>query len=197
MSFLTNILYWIAMAFLMPVVVLLVVAFVWSLFMLGGFYGVYMERLKFKRDIGQVLSDLRDKNIPEFQFPESINGNRRFMACLKEAVTLKWHPVHVEKILADFEVKGEKELEASKILIRIGPMLGLMGTLIPLGPALVGLASGDIGTMAINMQVAFSTTVVGIFCGAIGFVTHLVKKRWFVEDINNLQYIFNLARKEG
>ena len=78
-------------------------------------------------------------------------------------------------------------------LMRIGPMLGLMGTLIPMGPALVSLASGDIASMAMNMQVAFATTVVGIFCGGIGFVVQMVTKRWFVEDVHWLQYFFDLA----
>ncbi len=73
-------------------------------------------------------------------------------------------------------------------------MLGLMGTLIPMGPALVGLASGDIATMAQNMQVAFATTVVGIFVGGIGYVTQLVKQRWFVEDLNNLEFISKLIK---
>jgi biopolymer transport protein ExbB/TolQ len=67
-------------------------------------------------------------------------------------------------------------------------MLGLMGTLIPMGPALVALANGNISSMAMNMQVAFSTTVLGIFIGAIGFVTHSVKSRWHNEEIANLQY---------
>ena len=53
----------------------------------------------------------------------------------------------------------------------MGPVLGLMGTLIPMGPALVGLSSGDIASMAYNMQVAFATTVVGLVIGAIGTLT--------------------------
>ena len=38
------------------------------------------------------------------------------------------------------------------LLTRVGPMLGLMGTLIPLGPALAGLAAGDMQGMALADQ---------------------------------------------
>jgi biopolymer transport protein ExbB/TolQ len=73
-------------------------------------------------------------------------------------------------------------------------MLGLMGTLIPMGPALVGLAAGDIESMALNMQVAFSTTVVGLFTGAIGFIIQLFRQRWYREDGELLQYLLDLSR---
>ena len=90
-----------------------------------------------------------------------------------------------------------KELGQSKLLVKIGPMLGLMGTLIPMGPALVGLATGDIGSMAYNMQVAFATTVVGIVIGAIGFITLQVKQRWVADDMNILEYVVeSLNEKE-
>ncbi len=82
---------------------------------------------------------------------------------------------HVERLLSEFEVAADKDLSTSKTLTKMGPMLGLMGTLIPMGPALVGLAAGDISSMAYNMQVAFATTVVGLFASGIGFVTQQVK----------------------
>ena len=71
-------------------------------------------------------------------------------------------------------------------------MLGLMGTLIPMGPALVGLSTGDIASMAYNMQVAFATTVVGLFSAAIGFITSQVKQRWYLKDLTNLEYVAEL-----
>lgn len=74
----------------------------------------------------------------------------------------------------------------------MGPMLGLMGTLIPMGPALVGLSTGDISSMAYNMQVAFATTVVGLFSAAIGFVTLQVKQRWYLQDMVHLEFVAEL-----
>jgi len=75
-------------------------------------------------------------------------------------------------------------------------MLGLMGTLIPMGPALVGLSTGDIASMAYNMQVAFATTVVGLFAAAIGFITQQVKQRWFLQDMANLEFVAELLNEK-
>lgn len=99
---------------------------------------------------------------------------------------------HLQKLLADFDIAAAKDLATSKTLSKMGPMLGLMGTLIPMGPALVGLAAGDIGSMAYNMQVAFATTVVGLFSAAIGFITGQVKSRWYQHDSVNLQFLADL-----
>ena len=78
---------------------------------------------------------------------------------------------------------------------RLGPILGLMGTLIPMGPALAGLASGDIASMAYNMQIAFATTVVGLVAGAVGFLTQQVKQRWYLQDMTNLEFIAELLNE--
>jgi biopolymer transport protein ExbB/TolQ len=69
-----------------------------------------------------------------------------------------------------------------------------MGTLIPMGPALVGLASGDIASMAYNMQVAFATTVIGLVVSAIGFITQQARERWYVRDLSLLEYVAELVK---
>ncbi|MDE6307409.1 MAG: MotA/TolQ/ExbB proton channel family protein, partial [Bacteroidales bacterium] len=73
--------------------------------------------------------------------------------------------------------------------VKIGPILGLMGTLIPMGPALLGLATGDVASMASNMQVAFATTVVGLIIGAVGFITLQARQRWVAGEMNLLTYV--------
>jgi biopolymer transport protein ExbB/TolQ len=88
-------------------------------------------------------------------------------------------------------------LEKPKIMMRSGPMLGLMGTLIPMGPALSGLASGDIESMAMNMQIAFATTVIGIFIGLVGFIVLEIQKRWATEDFAELEYFFQLFSEKS
>ena len=98
----------------------------------------------------------------------------------------------VNRLLNDFEIEADKDLAVSKTLAKLGPMLGLMGTLIPMGPALVGLSTGDIASMAYNMQVAFATTVVGLFSSAIGFMTLQVKQRWYVREMADLEYVASL-----
>ena len=96
-----------------------------------------------------------------------------------------------------FENEAEKDVSLSKLLAKMGPVLGLIGTLIAMSPALVGLSTGDIAGMAYNMQVVFATTVVGLVVSAIGLVTLQFKQRWYAKDVNNLDYVSRiLTQKE-
>ena len=100
-----------------------------------------------------------------------------------------------QRLLSDFEIEADKDLAVSTTLGKMGPMLGLMGTLIPMGPALVGPSTGDIASMAYNMQVAFATTVVGRFVAAIGLVTRQVKQRWYLQEMTDLEFVAELLNE--
>ena len=193
MTDVTNILYWISTGLLIPTVALLLISFVRCLLLLGGFFGMFINRLKYQK-IQQPIIDTLQHNLAKISELQALKGNRNFTTALDRLVEGIESKAVQEKVLADYEITAEKDLSTSKSLSKVGPMLGLMGTLIPMGPALVGLASGDIASMAQNMQVAFATTVVGIFVGGIGYVTQLVKQRWFVEDLNNLELISKLIK---
>lgn len=142
------------------------------------------------------IQQMENGGIGVVSFFKEINHHTDMQAALDKAQSHNWNPTRTSKAMGDFEMLADKQLEKTKILMRIGPMLGLMGTLIPMGPALVGLATGDIASMAMNMQVAFSTTVIGVFMGGVGFVINAVRKRWFTEDFYQLQFIFDLADDE-
>ncbi len=71
-----------------------------------------------------------------------------------------------------------------------------MGILFLMGPALVGLSTGDISSMAYNMQVAFATTVVGLVVSAIGFLTQMVKQRWAVKNLTILEYLADVVKQQ-
>jgi hypothetical protein len=97
--------------------------------------------------------------------------------------------VRLEKLLQDINFEMTKKLERSRFVARVGPMFGLMGTLIPMGPALLGLSAGDIDTLANNLIIAFGTTVVGLMAGAIGFMVATVRTRWYKHDISDIEYL--------
>lgn len=190
----TNVLFWISTGLLVPVVVVLLIVFVRSLLMMGNFIGMYISRIKYQKIFNEYLEGIRngEKKIEELSL---IKGNAKLKIALK-SVFASTNKVYADKTLLDFENDCEKDLASSKSISKLGPMLGLMGTLIPMGPALVGLAAGDISSMAENMQVAFSTTVIGLFAGALGYMLQLIKQRWYVEDLNNLEFVFNVKYQE-
>lgn len=195
MELISNMLFWLSNGMLIPDIIFLLFFFVKALLMIGGFYGTYIARtkinVKLNREIGKT-------GVEEFldTLPEG-NGKSKLLEYLRKIKAAPQDRALREKLLGDYEIAADKELGQSKLLVKIGPMLGLMGTLIPMGPALVGLATGDIGSMAYNMQVAFATTVVGIVIGAIGFITLQVKQRWVADDMNILEYVVeSLNEKE-
>jgi biopolymer transport protein ExbB/TolQ len=101
------------------------------------------------------------------------------------------------KLLQEYEFYTVKRLERTRILVRVGPMLGLMGTLIPLAPALVGLAQGDTQQLADNLVLAFSVTVVGLLIGGIAFAVSIVRDRIYSQDISDLEYLLELLEGGG
>ncbi len=187
MNSVTNILYWISTGLLIPVIALLLFGFIRSLMLLGGFFGMYINRLKYENKQQEFIDQIEHTDIVT-DVHQQLKGNKLFNTHVKRLLITKEDHI-IDHILSDFELASEKDLSNSKSLAKLGPMIGLMGTLIPMGPALVGLAQGDIASMAQNMQVAFSTTVVGLFAGAIGYVTQLVKQRWYIADLNKLEFI--------
>jgi biopolymer transport protein ExbB/TolQ len=93
------------------------------------------------------------------------------------------------KILADFDLQSLRKLERTRMMVRFGPALGLMGTLIPLSPALEGLANGNVKLLSENLRVAFSVTVLGLLIGAIAFAVSLVRDRLYAQDLSDLEYV--------
>ncbi|TNE71223.1 MotA/TolQ/ExbB proton channel family protein [bacterium] len=185
MNELTGLLYWISTGLLIPVIIVLLFFFIRILLSAGGFISQFIQRLNYDKTLNTWLKAKNYENVPD-----SIQKQNAFLYPFLVDITQPLKQTSErEKTISDFEIEADKELSKVKMPARLGPMLGLMGTLIPMGPALVGLASGDIAGMAQNMQVAFSTTVVGIVIGALGFVLQLIKTRWFAQDVSTLEFL--------
>jgi len=101
------------------------------------------------------------------------------------------------KILDDIQLTADRLVARLHLGIRLGPMLGLAGTLIPLGPSLKALAAGDTKALADGLVVAFATPVVGMLIGGLCFFMHSVRQRWYTQDINDLEFLFTHLRKES
>ncbi len=100
---------------------------------------------------------------------------------------------HLVKLLGEVEGQAARRLERTRMLVRFGPILGLMGTLIPISPALVGLAQGDVQTLSDNLVIAFSTTVVGLLIGGIGYGISTVRERVYTRDVSDIEYALEIA----
>jgi biopolymer transport protein ExbB/TolQ len=95
----------------------------------------------------------------------------------------------INKALADFDFDAQRRLARTRLLVRAGPALGLMGTLIPLSPALTGLANGNTRALSQNLRIAFSVTVIGLLIGAVAFGLSLTRDRLYGQDLSDLEYL--------
>lgn len=83
--------------------------------------------------------------------------------------------------------RARRRIDRADLLARVGPMLGLMGTLIPLGPGLAALGRGELDVLAQAVTVAFNTTVLGLLAGILGFVIGRLRRRWYDAAIARLE----------
>ena len=198
MESLIHTLSWISTALQVPVVVAILYLLARGLIALGDFFGRWSDRVRRAHATGLSTGALA--NVPAHELldllarasPRRADTLRQALEALRQAPTdITWH----ERVLTEFELAIDRRLALFRTMTRIGPLLGLMGTLIPLGPALVALAGGDIAVLARKMEVAFATTVVGLVIGAIGFLLHQAAQRWAMDDLSLLELVS--ARLQG
>ena len=194
MKYVSNVLFWISNGLLVPVVVGLLYFFVNSILLLGIFFNQYLTHSKQTKLLKKTLDSLRAYDMEKLTVEAGKLPQSNFTGFLHNIIEAP-SKAYSNRLLADYEVRADAELGKYKLLTKFGPILGLMGTLIPMGPALAGLATGDVASMAYNMQIAFATTVVGLFVGAIGYVLLQIKQRWFVADLADLEFIADLKEQ--
>lgn len=104
--------------------------------------------------------------------------------------------LRVGPMLSDLEIAAAGRL--ARMNAGLAPILGLMGTLIPMGPALIGLSTGNIDELARNLVVAFGTTVLGLFVGGMCYGLWLTRRQWYSRDLADIEYVFHcLHAAEG
>jgi biopolymer transport protein ExbB/TolQ len=132
------------------------------------------------KDISEIETIAKNAQIPKNQ--------KRVLVNIARSSELKKdsREALAEKLIENEEDIIEKKLQATDIVTKIGPTLGLMGTLIPMGPGLAALGSGDVTTLSNAIIVAFDTTVVGIGAGAVAYVVSKIRRRWYEQYLSNL-----------
>ena len=85
--------------------------------------------------------------------------------------------------VVELETLAVKRLEFARIATRVAPMLGLVATMIPMGPALKALADGQLADVSRSLMVAFSAVILALLAAAISFTVVNVRKRWYAADL--------------
>ena len=191
-ALLQSVIYIVSSSLLIPVMFLLVFLLCWVLFYTGILFSEWVERRKIKKIVN--INDLLNRVKEQRKLPEDFfdyftlnvqNYFKKLNAIIDEKTDLM--ELQVENLLQEKELKMMKELDKIKMVIRIGPSLGLMGTLIPMGTGLASLSQGDINKLSSSLIIAFTTTVVGLGLGALSYFYATIKERWIEEDIKNIE----------
>jgi biopolymer transport protein ExbB/TolQ len=195
MEIVSKALFGIANSLLIPDVVLLIFFFLRALVMLGGTYSQFMTRRDNSRKLDKAIKELQPSGIDALRSLLPEKADSLFTTYLKDLLAHRATEEYADYIINHYETEAAKDVNLSRLLTKLGPVLGLIGTLISMSPTLVGLSTGDISGMAYNMQVVFSATVVGLVISAIGLFTQQLKSRWYAKDVNRLDYVSRIYLK--
>ncbi len=150
-----------------PVILVIVLLLIYAVFTLGRFFSQYVVRKK------NALSYVKQVNDQKIQY-------------------LSGYPIHNYFVVNpsasedELEVFALKKLETLRIVTRIAPMLGLIATMIPMGPALQAMADGNIQGISENLIIAFAAVIWGLTISTLTFWPASVKKRWCAEELINI-----------
>jgi biopolymer transport protein ExbB/TolQ len=171
-----NLLYSVSTILYLPVLLGIALLAVYMLACLGVFLGEWRERSSGRRTL--------------------VEGAR---TALRGALRQTEGPLdaRLERIVQQAEGTGLKRLDAVRFVVRVGPALGLMGTLIPMGIALAGLAVGNLPKMAESMTTAFTATVVGLACSVLAYLLALVREHWLRADMLDVAFAAEQALHDG
>jgi biopolymer transport protein ExbB/TolQ len=193
MTFLVDALYLFSTVLLAPVVIGLFVLGIHSLLVLGGALREWQERRAVRnrwqahqRDLASGRTGLESSASNRGVYPGLVG------VYVKRTLADGCLPAFVEKHAHNLEIESAGRLAALSLLIRIGPMLGLMGTLIPLGPALIRLTEADLAGMASDLVVAFCTTVLGLLIGGVAYVVWLARRQWYAQDLADIELLIRI-----
>ncbi len=202
-EYLTKILHASAQSLLIPVILGLLLFLAFILMELGSFFAE-AKRRKARRPVSmmEVFHDVG--NIAPWQvrnLQQVIEGCtlrphlRKSLAGLlgKSYPSKEVRKVVAQDLLDREEFRAKKILSKTDLIAKLGPVLGLMGTLIPLGPGLAALGQGDVKGLSEAVIVAFDTTVAGIAAGAVAAFISKVRRRWYEQDLVQTELLLELV----
>ena len=195
--------YLISTHLLYPVIVILLCLIAWTFIELGRFLFEWRVRNRNLEPVEKrafdvkVLIETNDVARVPYTFNKFVHEFITSLSGLHDkSHSMKLMQIRVDKLLQDCDAQITKRLEKTRFVARAAPIFGLMGTLIPMGPALLALGQGEMDALSENMIIAFGTTVVGLLAGVIAYTISMVRNRWYAQDFNDMEYIYEILLAE-
>ena len=190
-ALLTSYIYLLSSSLLLPVLSLLSVLSIWVVVYAGGFCAKSIHRYRLPKVVDFVSAFSN----------QDYRGGSQVVRSFVDALTARQQrdrsSLMVDNLLRETEQTLLKELDRLKIMVRVGPGLGLIGTLIPMGTGLAGLSQGDFSRLSGDLVIAFTTTVVGLALGLICYFFYVVQYRWFEVDMKNMELVVEIMTSKS
>ena len=192
---LTSFIHIISESLLTPVVIILVIFVVLVILSLGEMINERLSRKPIKSgEFEKLVRDISFSESPS-KIEDYVNDSNLFdwqkdilvKIAKNHDIGVKARKALASELISSEETRLIKITNKTDILIRLGPILGLLGTLIPLGPGLAALGSGDITTLAESLTIAFDTTVTGLAVGGVAYLISKFKKQWYESDLIDVE----------
>jgi biopolymer transport protein ExbB/TolQ len=164
-----SLLYSVSTLLYLPVLLALAALALYLLACLGGLAGEWVER---RRGIHALV----------------VAAEAQMAAVVAATETQPALDTRLECVVQKADADGLRRLDTVRFAVRVGPALGLMGTLIPMGISLAGLAQGNLPKMAESMTTAFTATVVGLACSVTAYLLTLAREHWLRTDMTEIAY---------
>lgn len=182
-------------ALMVPDLIILILLIAVTLVMAGMLVTeIFTEQRHLKANLPELLNALQKKNQP---LEDILHGSgllkRQKMILLtvcdqKELTPLKRESLAGE-LLSEERARYDLRVKITDLVMRLGPMFGLLGTLIPLGPGIIAMGRGDTYTLSTSLLTAFDTTVAGLIAAAAATVLSTVRRRWYARDLELLDSV--------
>lgn len=153
------------------------------------------RRKKKKGDVIALLHEIEGKSAVEIGKITEKTGlmNRQKKAVRKlletEDLNREVQTAAARRLLEQEEDYYHKILSLTNMVAKLGPMFGLLGTLIPLGPGIVALGQGDTQTLSQAMEYAFDTTIAGLISAAVCSVISMCRQSWYKKELADLEVL--------
>lgn len=192
---LKTFIYVISSSLLYPVLFFLVLLCLVIILFAGMFFAEWLDRMRAEKVTVEEFPRLTLSEETGKRFPYYVRRYYMRLLTLFET-TDEGNSLHVENLLQEESLNLLKMVDRLKIIVRVGPSLGLMGTLIPMGTGLAAIGQGDMTRLSGDLVIAFTTTVVGLAIGIVAFIFYTVKRRWAQEDMKDMEMLTELLTQQ-
>jgi biopolymer transport protein ExbB/TolQ len=183
---LNEILHTIGQGIFVPCLVVLLLMIVITIFQVGNLVvELLVERRRMKEDVPKLLKLIDSADLTTalrlVETSRLLKRQKRMIAKLTGADDMEENPLaaYAQKLLSAEDAHYRLLLAPTDLIAKLGPMFGLLCTLIPLGPGIVALGKGDIQALSASIGIAFDGTIVGVISAAVCFSISYLRTHWY------------------